>query len=65
MRSRSSFTHCEQHVTRTNGLHRVRHVGVQHDGLPAGKLMPLSFRLDHKLSAEAVNHDVTGCPMFR
>jgi hypothetical protein len=43
----SSFTHSEQHFTFTHGLYRVRHVGLQHEGLPAGKLMPLSRRLDH------------------
>jgi hypothetical protein len=37
----------EQHFTFTNGFHRVRYVGIQHEGLATGKLMPPSFRVNH------------------
>jgi hypothetical protein len=44
---RSPFAHCEQHFTFTNGFHRVRYVGIQHEGLATGKLIPPSFRVNH------------------
>jgi hypothetical protein len=61
----SPYTHREQHLTFSDGLHRVRNVRLQHERLAAAELMASRPRLDHQLSAKTVNHDVARGSMLR